>query len=70
MIKFDSKGNLLWDKMIGDETWPYVGHQNLVLEVGANGLAYVGFTKCGNYSLEVGVSSFVVRTYDTGSGLR
>jgi hypothetical protein len=63
MVKFDPDGNLLWDKIIGDERW-LVGRANdPKLEISDNGLAYVGFNRMGDYGVEVAVSAFVVGPY-------
>ncbi|MFX1578401.1 MAG: hypothetical protein ACFFBJ_02055, partial [Promethearchaeota archaeon] len=67
MVKFDSSGGFLWDKMIGDDHWPVYGGQEPVLRISETGLAYVGFQRWGKYGFEVAVSAFVVGPYSLGS---
>ena len=67
MIKFDPNGNHLWDKIIGDDRWPVFGAREPKLEIGDNGLAYIGFERYGDYGMEVAVSAFVVGPYTSGS---
>lgn len=67
LIKFDSNGNLLWDKIIGDDRWPVYGGHVPELHIGDNGLAYVGFERYGDYGIVVAVSAFVVGPYTLGS---
>jgi len=69
MIKFDSDGNHLWDKIIGDERWPYYAELIPTLEISDNGLAYVGFNRFGDYGIEVAVSAFVIGPYTLYSEL-
>ena len=64
MLKFDSSGNLLWDKIIGNERWPVYGAMEPKLQIGDNGLAYVGCNLYGDYGMEVAVSAFVIGPYD------
>jgi hypothetical protein len=66
LLKFDSNGNLLWDKIIGDERWPVYGGHEPELNIGDNGLAYVGFERYGDYGIEIAVSAFVVGPYNFG----
>ena len=70
MLKLDSSGSLLWDKIIGDERWPVYGGPEPKLHIGDNGLAYVGFNRYGDYGIEVAVSVFVVGPYNLGSNLQ
>ncbi|MGY5859739.1 MAG: hypothetical protein RTU63_10240 [Candidatus Thorarchaeota archaeon] len=66
LLKLDSNGNLLWDKIIGDDRWPVYGGLTPELNIGDNGLAYVGFERYGDYGIEVAVSAFVVGPYNLG----
>ncbi len=68
MLKFDSTGSFLWDKLIGDERWPpYTGIEPQ-LEMGRNGLAYVGVELFGYVG--VGITAYVVGPYNTGTNLQ
>ncbi len=67
MVKFDSSGSFLWDKMIGDDRWPVYGGPEPKLHISDNGLAYVGFERYGDFGIEVAVSAFVVGPYTLGS---
>ncbi len=60
MVKFDSDGNHLWDKIIGDDHWPMSGQLEPKLSISDNGLAYIGFNRLGNYGVEVAVSAFII----------
>jgi len=60
LMKFDPEGNLLWDKIVGDERWPYPGAREPKLEIGDNGLAYLGFNRIGDFRFEIGVSAFLI----------
>jgi len=64
MLKFDPSGSFLWDKIIGDDRWPVYGGDEPKLQIGDNGLAYVGFQRYGDYGIDVAVSAFVIGVYD------
>lgn len=70
LVKFDSSGNLLWDKIIGDDHWPVPGSEPK-LDICDNGLAYVGFARYVGvkpiiYNMQIAVSAFVVGPYTLG----
>jgi hypothetical protein len=69
LVKFDSFGSFLWDKIIGDDHWPVPGSEPK-LDICDNGLAYVGFQRyVGDrniYEMQVAVSAFVVGPYTLG----
>ena len=62
LVKFDSIGSFLWDKIIGDERWPSGGNEPK-LEISDNGLAYVGFDRQEDYGYVVAVAAFVIGQY-------
>lgn len=62
MVKFDSSGNFVWDKIVSDEFWPTSSSSNMKLEIGGNGVAYIGHNYIDDYGVHVGVSAFVIDT--------
>lgn len=66
MIKLDKDGQLLWDKIVGDENWPLYGAMEPRLEISSNGLAYLGFDYFGS---AVTILTYIVGPYSLGPDL-
>ncbi len=66
IVKLDSTGVFIWDKIIGDKRWPVYGGAEPILHMAENGLAYVGYQRYGDYGIEVAVWAFIVGPYNQG----
>jgi hypothetical protein len=59
LLSFDTEGNLLRNRTIGDEYWPWMAGGPVFINVGANGLAYFAYT-CFRNSLDIGVQAYSI----------